>query len=622
MASQRTRNSARTNSRTGSPFNIPDVGPRFGSTKLATAAIRGALTVVALSALLLVAARPVQAQTETVLYNFTGGADGFHPEASLISDGAGNLYGTTLLGGMGCPGNQYGCGVVFKISPNGGGGWKQTVLHSFSGPPDAANPFLAPLIIDKAGNLYGTTEFGGAYNWGAVYELSPVGTSWEVTILYSFTGGADGGHPATGLIMDRAGNLYGTTSEYLAPGNVFELSPSGGGWRLQVIYAAPTAPGLTLDAAGNIYGATASTVFELSPNGHGGWEPTVLHTFTGTPNDGYSAWGTFGLDKAGNLYGTTYVGGTYNYGTVYKLSPGASGEWTEQILHSFNGEDGANPVAAGVAFDAAGNIYGTTGLGGSKNKGTVFELATLGSAKYEYAVLWNFNGTDGFNPYCTPLLDSAGNLYGTTASGGASNAGVVFKVTGVRAVTSTTLTSSLNPSIYGQRVTFSASVTTAGALPPTGNVAFTWGGMYSIGTATLNSSGVATLTKSNLNADPYPLTAVYRGDANNLSSSSPVVNQLVLETTSAATITASPNPSTLGQAVTFSAKITSPTATPTGPVTFTAGKTVLGTGQLSGGKATFTTASLPAGSRVVTVTYNGDSNIAKSTASVTQVVKP
>lgn len=223
--------SLRTNSRTTGHVNISDIGPRFGSTKLAAATICVALTLAVLSALLLFAARPAQAQTETVLYNFAGGSDGFHPEASLISDGAGNFYGTTLLGGLGCPGNQYGCGVVFEISPSGGGGWKQSVLHSFSGPPDAANPYLSPVIFDRWGNLYGTTEFGGAFNAGAVFELSPVGASWTVTILYSFTGGVDGQHPAAGLIMDPAGNLYGTTSEYQAPGNVFELSPVR--WRLE-----------------------------------------------------------------------------------------------------------------------------------------------------------------------------------------------------------------------------------------------------------------------------------------------------------------------------------------------------------------------------------------------------
>jgi 6-phosphogluconolactonase (cycloisomerase 2 family) len=187
--------------------------------------------------------------------------------------------------------------------------------------------------------------------------------------------------------------------------------------------------------------------------------------------------------------------------------------------------------------------------------------------------------------------------------------------------TSVSLASSLNPSIYGQKVVFTAAVSTTGQVPPTGKILFTWSD-YTIGTATLNSSGIATLTKSNLNADPYPLTAVYKGDANNPGATSPVLNQTVLQATSSATITSSVNPSAQGQAVTFSAKITSPTVTPTGPVTFSAGTTVLGTFQLSGGKASYTTTSLPAGSTVIKVTYNGNSNVKGISATVTQVVQP
>jgi len=185
--------------------------------------------------------------------------------------------------------------------------------------------------------------------------------------------------------------------------------------------------------------------------------------------------------------------------------------------------------------------------------------------------------------------------------------------------TSTDLTSSLNPSIYGQRVTWTATVLTTGPVPPTGIIHFKWNG-NSIGRATLNSSGVATLSRSNLNADSFPLVAVYTGDASNLGSTSSVVNQLVTPTSSSAMLSSSPNPSTTGQTVTFTATITSPTVTPTGPVTFAIGTTVLGTGQLSGGKAKFTTSTLTLGSSRVTATYHGNSNIAKSSASVTQTV--
>jgi hypothetical protein len=189
-----------------------------------------------------------------------------------------------------------------------------------------------------------------------------------------------------------------------------------------------------------------------------------------------------------------------------------------------------------------------------------------------------------------------------------------------KAGTSTSLISSLNPSIYGQKVTWTATVTSSGSIKPTGKVNFTWSG-YTIGSATLNSGGVATFTRSNLNADSYPLTAVYLGDVNNLRSTSAVLNQVVLQTTSSATLTSSPNPSTQGQAVTFSATISSLTVIPTGPVTFTAGKTVLGTAQLGGGKAKLTISSLAVGSTKVTATYYGNSNIAKSSASVTQTVR-
>jgi hypothetical protein len=198
--------------------------------------------------------------------------------------------------------------------------------------------------------------------------------------------------------------------------------------------------------------------------------------------------------------------------------------------------------------------------------------------------------------------------------------GVLLNNTGVHTPTSTSLASSLNPSTYGQKVNWTATVTSSGSFTPTGNVHFTWSG-YTIGSATLNSSGVASLTKSNLNADSYPLTAVYVGDAANLGSTSAVLNQVVLQATSSATLTSSPNPSAQGQAVTFTTTISSPTVKPTGPVTFTAGKTVLGTAQLSDGKATLTISSLAVGLTKVTATYYGDSNIAKSSVSVTQTVR-
>jgi YVTN family beta-propeller protein len=213
------------------------------------------------------------------------------------------------------------------------------------------------------------------------------------------------------------------------------------------------------------------------------------------------------------------------------------------------------------------------------------------------------------------VIDTATNTVSATIAVGANPVGVAIAPSSL-----TTLTSSLNPSIYGQKVTFTATVAPFGNIIPTGKVKFTWD-RFTIGSATLNSSGVATLPKANLNADTYPLRAVYGGDANNPPSTSAVLNQVVLETASSATLTSSPNPSAQGQAVTFTATISSPTVIPTGPVTFTAGKTVLGTAQLSGGKAKLTISSLAVGSTKVTATYYGNSNLAKSSASVTQTVR-
>jgi len=535
--------SARINSRTTGPWNISAVGPRFGSTKLAAGAphirafcecvgvcaIRAALTLAVLSALLIIAARPAQAQTETTLYAFTG-SDGSDPLSGLTFDGAGNLYGTDEGGGL------YGYGTVFELSPNGSGGWNETTLYSFTGGADGARPSNCAVIFDRVGNLYGTAAWGGAYGYGVVFELSPVGTSWTETVLHNFDGG-DGGGPENSLIMDPAGNLYGTTlygawGEY---GGVFELSPSGSGWTERLIYSFPSdtaiSAGLTMDAAGNIFGVGTSTVFELSPNGTGGWNPTVIHTFTGAPRDGSTPEGTLVLDQAGNLYGTTVYGGAENIGTVYKLSPVTSGKnngkWTERILHSFRGgkEDGYEPWA-GIVFDADGNIYGTTFFGGKFGDGTVYELvAPVGtSSYYRMKVLWSFNIYNGYCPSATPILNSAGNLYGTARGGWyPSGYDVAFEVT---PGTTTTLTSSPNRSTYGQAVTFTALVTSSAGTPPDGETVTFEHGKTVLGTGVL-SGGSASFTTSTLEVGTTTVTAVYGGDALFLGSKSNTVRQVV-----------------------------------------------------------------------------------------------
>jgi uncharacterized repeat protein (TIGR03803 family) len=392
-------------------------------------------------ALLLIAARPANAQAETLLYSFSFDGsypDGAQPTSRLTSDSAGNFYGTTADGGL------WGYGTVFEVSPNGDGGWNETVLYSFCPDsklacPDGWQP-ISSVIFDKAGNLYGTAYVGGAHGYGVVFELSHSGGGWTQTVLYNFAGGADGAYPINGLIFDLAGNLYGATcAPGGAGGTVFTLIPTGAGWTEQTIYNMGTNQGinagLTIDGAGNIYGVSASTVFKLSPSGDGGWASTIIHTFPSRPKDGVYPEGTLAFDKAGNLYGTTFSGGRYNYGTVYELTPAKKGRWTERILHAFKNspKDGGGP-AAGIVFDPAGNIYGTTEGGGRYQVGSVYELSSVaGKDVYREKLLWNFNNADGQYPIASLTLDGAGNLYGTTSSGGPQAqgplGGVVFEVT-------------------------------------------------------------------------------------------------------------------------------------------------------------------------------------------------
>ena len=256
---------------------------------------------------------------ESVLYRFTGGAGGSVPYAGVVMDSAGNLYGATLDGGTA------GAGMLYRLTP-GPAGWELSVLYSFEGRPDGSAPFPTP-ILDAAGNLYGTTNTGGPHNLGIVYMLAPQPDgSWTEQVLHAFASGADGANPLAGVIFDPRGNLYGTTS----------------------------------------YGGTSNCgiAFALGPNAAGGWTEHLLHTFLGvTAYDGENPNGlTF--DAHGNLYGTTTGGGIDNPGTIFKITRDASGGWQETVLYSFTGgDDGAYP-SSGVVLDAAGNIYGTTLWGG------------------------------------------------------------------------------------------------------------------------------------------------------------------------------------------------------------------------------------------------------------------
>lgn len=306
--------------------------------------------------------------TETVLYSFKNdGTDGNTPLSGLIFDQAGNLYGTTAGGGA--KGNY---GTVFQLTPNSGGTWTENVLHSFD-VSDGYEPYTGNLIFDQSGNLYGGTNLGGLYGNGVVFQLIPNGDgTWTENVLYSF--GTEGTSPIANLIFDQKGNLYGTafSGGTDGAGAAFELTPNGGGtWTENVLHwftgrdECALSAGLIFDQSGNLYGTAGSlcgtgksgTVFELTPNGSGGWTETVLHSFKG--RDGRSPYAGLVFDQSGNLYGTTFQGGAYGYGTVFKLTPNGKGSWTESVLHSFADRPGASPWA-GVIFDSAGNLYGTT----------------------------------------------------------------------------------------------------------------------------------------------------------------------------------------------------------------------------------------------------------------------
>jgi uncharacterized repeat protein (TIGR03803 family) len=398
-------------------------------TRLSMGASVAVLCVVAV-----LAPQSAHAQTYKVLYTFTLGKDGGVPEAGLIRDANGNLYGTTALGGRGS-------GTVFKLSPTG----KETVLYSFCSAGNCADGSCpaAGVILDRKGNLYGTAYGGGSLcgqggsGNGVVFELSPKGKGqWKETVLYTFKGAPDGANPAAGVILDTKGNLYGTTQfGGGGGGTVFKLSKTG---KETVLYqftggndgAFPVA-GVTRDSKGNLYGTTYNggmhfygTVFKLSQTG----KETVLHSFTGGSDGGYPRGGV--IQGAKYLYGTAFIGGKLSCtfsnvpgcGVVFKLN--MTGK--ETVLYSFNGGTDAAGPAAGVILDAKGNLYGTTQSGGAGGAGTVFELSKTGNE----TVLYPFTGgADGAFPVAGVIQDAKGNLYGTTPSGGVYNAGVAFKLT-------------------------------------------------------------------------------------------------------------------------------------------------------------------------------------------------
>ena len=411
--------------------------------------MKTSLTALLLTTSLLVATGGWAANTYTVLHYFGDGNDGWAPEAALIFDANGNLYGTTTVGGLGCL--SPGCGIVFQLQPNSDGTWTETVLHNLRNTEGAMSH--APVVFDTQGNLYGTASNGGSSNQGSVFKLlRSSGGYWPALVLHSFSSGLDGANPFGGVLLDNAGNMYGMTSAGGASSAGVAFSLSGQNIGAETVLrsfaggndgngpmSAPIA-----DAAGNLYGTTyaggasgAGTVFKLSPNRHGtAWTYTILHSFNATPygsgSDGANPYGSLVLDASGNLYGTTVFGGAVAGGTVFKLSPNGDGSWTESIIYTFQGgTDGNNPYG-GVVFDAAGNLYGTTASGGPGGRGTVFKL-TPNYGGWTETILHAFTGhADGGLPGAGVILDRAGNIYGTAAMGGHGgfeNGGVAFKIT-------------------------------------------------------------------------------------------------------------------------------------------------------------------------------------------------
>lgn len=447
------------------------------------------LAALATLAATLVFASAALAQTETVLYSFTGqGGDGGVPSGKLLSDVAGNLYGTTFAGGSynGSACASTGCGAVYELSLAVGGSYTESVIYTFTGGSDGGSP-LAGLIMDASGNLYGTTAAGGQTGssecktggtipgCGVVFELSPKsGGGWTEQVLYTFLGGLDGLQPVAPLAFDASGNLYGTTrlggSQTTACpngcGEIFELSPNGsGGVKYTKLHAftggkdgnEPTA--VTIDGAGNLFTTTShggntdcvnggcGTVLELSSTGSGGFRGRILHSFTGKGDGGVPIAGLT-LDKAGNLYGSTLLGGYRDgpcqgllgiggCGVIFEFSPSGT-SYTGRILYQFQGTNGVASPYSTLAIDSSGNLYGT-GVSEISSVGYVFEVSPTQSGRWNETTLYTFtNSADGNQPYSNGVIVGAeGTLYGAAQGGGNSGdcpafaygCGVVYEIT-------------------------------------------------------------------------------------------------------------------------------------------------------------------------------------------------
>jgi len=400
----------------------------------------------ALAFLVFTTIQTAQAQRYTVIHNFTGQRDGAFPFTGVTVDASGTLYGTAFGGG------DAGFGTLYSLNPSGSG-WIFSRLYSFSGDNEGAGPF-APIVLGPNGAFFGSTAVGGGgpcttgyRGCGTVFELQPPMTipaqatsSWNVTTLYRFSGD-NGAYPQGELTFDGAGNIYGTTVNGGSAGwgTVYSLTHNSGGWSGNTIYQVQNNGdgqyawgGVVFDAAGNLYGVFSGggpygygAVFELTPSGSG-WSESTIHGFHFSGHDGASPQTGLIADHSGNLYGTTVHDSTGG-GTVFQLSSSGGG-WSYNFLYGFTGGIDLGPYDS-LVMDSAGNLYGTTFGDGRYGAGSVFKL-TRSSGGWTYSSLHDFTGgNDGGNPVSTVSFDADGNLYGTASDGGAYGKGVVFKIT-------------------------------------------------------------------------------------------------------------------------------------------------------------------------------------------------
>jgi uncharacterized repeat protein (TIGR03803 family) len=490
-----------------------------------------------------------------LLYVFQGGSDGSNPsfENSLFMDSAGNLYGTTLFGGTGCA--PTGCGTVFKLDPS----FNETILWRFGGgTTDGCQP-QGGVTMDASGNLYGAASSCGSGNAGTVWELSPGGTE---TVLYNFTGAPDGAGPPGGVILDGSGNLYGVTF------------------------------------SGGQFGQGA--VFEINPSTQ---TETVLHSFSCTTDGCYPFSGLL-MDGSGNLYGNNSEGGTG--GCTIIGVPGCGTVWELLKMESSTTAvtSSANPSQFGQSVTFTATVAGQ-GSGGPTPTGSVTfydGASALGSQPL----------SNGMAQYTAAALVVGGHsitaVYGGDSNFNGSTSAPLNQVVNP-ATTTTGVISSVNPSVYGQPVKFTASITPAYGGSTTGTVTF-YDGATQLGSEAVsnNSAGVIVSTLAFGN---HFITAVYSGDSNFTGSTSPQLIQLVAQASATVSLVSSQNPSLSGNPVTFTATITGQYGgSATGTVTFYEWSTVIGSAPVSSNTAGLTISTLPVGTDAITAVYSGDSNFA------------